>query len=135
MTNAATKATETKFSVGDRVEGGRGEDHDHGRIVEIGDDGDSCVVAWDSCARTPCNLSALFPEGDMPAQVSADAIARSISHNEIVTIDYSEADYEDLLVECDDRADNNDVHEFWGTRDEDGKEWRVHMRKADSENS
>jgi len=58
------------------------------------------------------------------------AIARSISHNEIVTIDYSGDAQTDLLVEADDWTDNGDIREYWGTTD-DGDNWRVHMRMAD----
>ena len=51
-----------------------------------------------------------------------EAIARSTSHNEIVTLDeYSEKNYEILLVECEDSTEANGVMEFWGA------DWRVHM--------
>lgn len=46
-----------KIRVGDRVEAGKGEDHDTGRVVEIG--GDMAVVSWDSGVRTPAPLSLL----------------------------------------------------------------------------
>ena len=57
-----------------------------------------------------------------------DAIARSISHNEIITIDNTDENLEALLVECDDHTETGSVHEFWGT-DDDGNEWRVHARR------
>lgn len=61
--------------------------------------------------------------------VAASAIARSVSQNEIVTIDYDPAAAEDLSAASDGSADGNDVTEYWGT-DDDGSEWRVHMRAA-----
>lgn len=54
------------------------------------------------------------------------AIARSISHNEIVTIDATKEDVATLIAECDDHVDAGDVHEYWGT-DDDGNTWRVHV--------
>lgn len=64
--------------------------------------------------------------------VAANAIARSASHNEIVTIDlsrgYDSAVLSDLLVACDDWVDaDEDTTEYWGTTDR-GEEWRVHVR-------
>jgi hypothetical protein len=59
--------------------------------------------------------------------VAANAIDRSISHTEIVTIDYDSDAASDLSVECDDNVSANGVTEYWGTNDE-GNEWRVHMR-------
>ena len=57
-----------------------------------------------------------------------DAIARSVSHNEIVTIDYTDSDaLQTLLVEGDDWIEANGVAEYWGTT-ESGSEWRVHVR-------
>lgn len=60
-------------------------------------------------------------------QTAADAIARSISHNEAVYLDASFEREEWLLVRCDDHVQNGLIHEFWGTSD-DGDEWRVHIR-------
>ena len=59
--------------------------------------------------------------------VAANAIERSISHNEIVTIDYDRDAASDLSVECEDNVSANGMTEYWGTNDE-GNEWRVHMR-------
>ena len=65
--------------------------------------------------------------------VAEQAIKRSISHNEIVTLDlavipYDSAILTDLLVACDDSVDANDnVTEYWG-KTEEGNEWRVHVR-------
>lgn len=63
-------------------------------------------------------------------QTVADAISRSISHNEIVTIEAGtqrDAIEAELARECEGDTDaNHDVHEFWGT-DCDGAEWRVHV--------
>lgn len=63
------------------------------------------------------------------------AIRRSIAHNEIVHLEFSdEADYEGakdvLLSECDDYAyasDDADTMEFWGGT---GEEWRVHLKRC-----
>ena len=47
----------TDFKVGDRVEGGKGEDYDTGRIESI--EGAVVIVAWDSGVKTPASLSSL----------------------------------------------------------------------------
>lgn len=57
---------------------------------------------------------------------AAQAIARSISHTEIVTIEWTAALESALSIESDDSAVANDTLEFWGC-DEDGGEWRVHL--------
>ena len=57
------------------------------------------------------------------------AIQRSISHNEIVHIAHDSEAVEALTVRCDDHVEANEEHEFWGT-DDDGNEWRVHVRLA-----
>lgn len=57
------------------------------------------------------------------------AIARSVSHNEIVTLDHDADVMSDLALECDDHVTGNTVEEYWGTTD-DGNEWRVHVRLA-----
>lgn len=66
---------------------------------------------------------------------AAQAIARSISHTEIVTIEHDEQAQIDLTAECDDsvehRRGNVLVREYWGT-DEDGNEWRVHTHQRDA---
>lgn len=65
----------------------------------------------------------------------AEAIERSKSHNEIVTIRGDTAHTRVLRDECedcalDDYSDFDNVcHEFWG-KDIDGNEWRVHVRMA-----
>lgn len=59
--------------------------------------------------------------------VAQSAIERSVSHNEIVTIDYDAEAAIDLSLESDDSADGEGVTEYWGT-DEAGNEWRVHVR-------
>ena len=56
---------------------------------------------------------------------AADLIARSISRNEIVTVDWTAALAVDLLVECTDGTEANGVREFWGSVD--GSDWRVHL--------
>jgi len=55
---------------------------------------------------------------------AAEAIARSISHNEVA---YADASCRlDLLVECDDNVESDGVAEFWGV--DNGNDWRVHVR-------
>lgn len=44
--------------VGDRVEAGKGEDHDTGRVERI-DSEDMAFVAWDSGVKTPAAISDL----------------------------------------------------------------------------
>jgi hypothetical protein len=59
----------------------------------------------------------------------SDAIDRSGSHTEIVTLDYDAdvlAALESMIT--DGAVDGNDAYEFWGTRD-DGRAWRVHVRR------
>jgi hypothetical protein len=68
------------------------------------------------------------------SNVAEQAIQRSISHTEIVTIDYDAAVAADLAVECDDSVEANEVTEYWGT-DADGNEWRVHMRRTEAAGS
>lgn len=53
------------------------------------------------------------------------AIERSISHNEIVNLEYDADTAADLRSVCDDTVRGNEVTEYWGTKD--GSEWRVHM--------
>jgi len=57
---------------------------------------------------------------------AGQAVVRSITHNEIVTIDWDSADRDYLAIECEDWVANGPVTEFWGT-DADGDEWRVHL--------
>lgn len=68
-------------------------------------------------------------------QITDDAIGRSISHNEIVTIDTIdmrragvslESVREALHIECEDEVANGAVCEYWG-KSVDGEEWRVHV--------
>jgi hypothetical protein len=54
-------------------------------------------------------------------------IERSISHNEIVTVDYDISLAMDLAAECEGSVETTDRVEYWGTTDE-GDEWRVHLR-------
>lgn len=57
------------------------------------------------------------------------AITRSISHNEIVTVSLDKAGIEELEALCDDSVDvsgDRDRIEFWGTNT-DGEHWRVHV--------
>lgn len=57
------------------------------------------------------------------------AIDRSVSHDEIVTMSYSVDAESDLLALCDGWADGttDDSEEFWGTTNT-GQYWRVHLR-------
>ena len=55
-----------------------------------------------------------------------DAIARSISHDEIVHLDYASDIALDLRDVCDDSVTNDDVTEYWG-HTETGDAWRVHL--------
>ena len=65
------------------------------------------------------------------ASVDVDhAIARSVSHNEIVTLDHSEELEAELMGRSEDNAENGDTHEFWGT-DDDDRSWRVHLLKEE----
>jgi hypothetical protein len=54
------------------------------------------------------------------------AIERSISRTEIVTLPYSPEALKALEGECEDSVHGNTVTEFWGT-DADGCAWRVHV--------
>lgn len=58
------------------------------------------------------------------------AIERSVSHNEVVTIDYSEEAELTLSAECDDSVSANGVTEYWANdpESETAMLWRVHMR-------
>ena len=55
------------------------------------------------------------------------AIARSVSHTEIVTLDHDEDALEYLLAVCEDSVEANGLTETWGTTP-DGDEWRVHVQ-------
>lgn len=57
------------------------------------------------------------------------AIARSVSRNEIVTVDYDASVASELVAESENHVQGNDVTEFWGITPT-GDEWRVHMRGA-----
>lgn len=76
-------------------------------------------------------------------QLVSEAIDRSISHNQIVTIDVGpsglvcagggvsgDAVREDLAEVCEDCAISKAVCEYWGN-DLEGNEWRVHVRPVD----
>ena len=52
-----------------------------------------------------------------------DAIAYSESHNEIVTLRYSDVLRAELTLECDDMTETPETVEFWSDS------WRVHLRK------
>lgn len=69
---------------------------------------------------------------------AADAIARSISHTEIVTLSFDAERNEkidamhvkgDLLNASEDWVESGSVTEYWG-KDDDGNEWRVHVRES-----
>ena len=65
-------------------------------------------------------------------RTSAAAIARSVSHDEIVHLDHDAAVAADLLVACEDSTTSDTEAEYWGTT-EDGHEWRVHMARSEGE--
>jgi hypothetical protein len=56
------------------------------------------------------------------------AIDRSISHSEIVWLDFDFDKQVLLELACDNCTRGNRCFEFWGTKD--GHEWRVHMHEA-----
>lgn len=58
-------------------------------------------------------------------QTASAAIARSISHNEIVTIDWTVQLAADLHDASDDSVDTGDTVEYWG--EIEGEHWRVHL--------
>ena len=65
------------------------------------------------------------------------AIERSITHDEIVTIDHTPENASELAGLCDDSADltvtyGRPAAEYWG-RDDDGAEWRVHLDSPEPE--
>jgi hypothetical protein len=60
------------------------------------------------------------------ARNADDAIARSVSHNEIARAEASAETVLDLMLESDDSVQSDGEWQFWGTRD-DGAEWRVHV--------
>ena len=64
---------------------------------------------------------------DDAAAIAIEAIARSTSHTEIVTIDDAPGLRDALLVLCDDTVENDGLAEYWGTDDE-GAPWRIHVR-------
>lgn len=53
------------------------------------------------------------------------AIARSISHNEIVRLPFSNAFEIALVAECEDSAEAFNEDEYWGSTR--AGEWRVHL--------
>jgi hypothetical protein len=57
---------------------------------------------------------------------ASEAIDRSVSHDEIVTLDYTDALYTGLLVACEDNVDAGEYEDMWGVT-EDGHEWRVYL--------
>lgn len=57
------------FAVGDRVEGGAGEDHDTGRVVRV--EGDAVTVAWDQGVTTTQPAGGLHLEGARPRAAGA----------------------------------------------------------------
>lgn len=70
------------------------------------------------------------------AQPVSDAISRSISHDEIVTIDLTSTEREYrrevaalLLAACEGHA-KGERHEYWGTHE--GHEWRVHTSGSET---
>jgi hypothetical protein len=66
---------------------------------------------------------------------AAEAIARSVSHDEIVVLQNQGAVQAELIAACDDWTDAGDdcdgrrIYEYWGTTVE-GDQWRVHVVDA-----
>ena len=58
-TNTRRKFKGRQIKVGDRVEGGKGDDHDTGRVVSIDKKARVAIVAWDSLVMTPAPLDIL----------------------------------------------------------------------------
>jgi len=60
-----------------------------------------------------------------------DAIARSISHNEITKVPYSTDAYQALRAAAEGWVDTRDHRgvQFWGS--DEGDEWRVHLATAE----
>lgn len=75
-------------------------------------------------------------------QTVTNAIRRSVSHNEIVTIEVGPSGLvcgsgetgdsvcAELSLESEDSAESREVSEYWGT-DVDGNAWRVHVRRVE----
>lgn len=67
----------------------------------------------------------------MSELTAEQAIDRSITHDEIVTIPETAAALAVLRGECDECAEgvgvDGDTNEYWG--DEEGQAWRVHTRR------
>lgn len=63
------------------------------------------------------------------AQVVTDAIAQSITRDATITLDDAPGLRDELLGRSDDNAQTDGVAEYWGT-DDDGNDWRVHVRIA-----
>lgn len=57
------------------------------------------------------------------------AIERSVSHTEIVTLDWSEGVESTLYEECDGCTGTRWGVELWGTTAEGGL-WRVHLKRG-----
>lgn len=71
------------------------------------------------------------PRGTTMKKTVKKAIDRSISHDEIVTIEGGAPELNELSGLCNDSTqyageENTRVHEFWG-EDDDGNAWRVHV--------
>lgn len=103
---------------------------------------DSCSEC-DSAAlksTTTMTIYIIAQPSDVPSQILRQAISRSRSHQEVVTVDCLDAAtrkaVEDaLFVECDDATDRGDVREFTGAALEGDDEhevthpvpWHVHV--------
>jgi hypothetical protein len=57
---------------------------------------------------------------------ASEAIDQSVSHDEIVSLDYTDTLYTGLLVACEDNVDAGEYEDMWGVT-EDGHEWRVYL--------
>lgn len=66
-------------------------------------------------------------KGQTVTDNAINAIKRSISHTEIVTLDYDSLTLQALKLASDDWTAANGVVELWGN--DNGDQWRVHVKR------
>lgn len=101
-------------------------------VAALVDRGESSALLGGGAS--PMMVLRLAPPTPRP-QVTPDAnleearalIARSVEHDEIVHAPHTPELHDALLLLCDDYVENRPTVEFWGT-DDDGEEWRVHLK-------
>ncbi len=57
-------------------------------------------------------------------------IARSIYHDEIVSVKWTQELEDELIIRNDDSVEDGGVYQFWG-EDDNGDDWRVHLYKPE----